>query len=56
MCREKMARNTTFSVLNSSFVAESGVGSRYMDRVINFIKCQDWEKSERRLPCVIYKL
>ena len=32
------------SALNPSFVAESRVGSRWMGRVIKFIKCQNWEK------------
>ena len=36
------------SVLNPSFVAESRVESRQISRVINVIKCQHWEKSERR--------
>ena len=43
------------SAVNPSFVADSGVDSRQMGRVINFIKFQYWEKRKRRLPCVISK-
>ena len=32
------------SSLNPSFIAKSRLGSRYTGRVINFIKCQYWEK------------
>ena len=54
--RKDGERHHVHSVLSPSFVAESRVGTRTMGRVINFIKYQYWEESERRLPCVISKI
>ena len=56
MQRKDGEKRQVHNVLNPSLVAESRVGSRKTGRVINFIKCQYWEKIERRLPGVICKL
>ena len=37
-------KHNVHSDSNPSFVAESRMGSRLMGKVINFIKCQYWEK------------
>ena len=52
--QDVQGKHNVRSALNPSFVAESRVGNREM--VINFIKCQYWEKNEMQLPCIICKL
>ena len=41
---ENGEKHHVHSALNSFFVAERRVGSRYMGGVINFIKCHYWKK------------